>query len=79
MREFQNLETALVLDACKGCRVVWFDAREFEQARERGRDSAKRFQPCSVGGRRIGERSASDEALTAEVLKSLATFFCLPF
>lgn len=80
MREFQNLETALVLDACKGCSVVWFDASEFEQASEIGRESAKRCDRLrsAVGERRAGG-SGSDDTLTVEVLKSLATFLCLPF
>jgi Zn-finger nucleic acid-binding protein len=52
MREFRNLETALVLDTCKGCRVVWFDAHEFEAASEIARKSAKRCdRPRSAGGR----------------------------
>jgi Zn-finger nucleic acid-binding protein len=65
MREFRNLETALVLDTCKACSVVWFDAGELEQASEIRREPAK--------------AAGSDDTLTAEVLKSLATFLCLPF
>jgi Zn-finger nucleic acid-binding protein len=65
MKEFRNLETALVLDTCKACSVVWFDAGELEQASE-----IRREPPKAAG---------SDDTLTAEVLKSLATFLCLPF
>jgi Zn-finger nucleic acid-binding protein len=80
MREFLNLETALVLDACKGCSVVWFDAREFEQASEIGRGSAKRSdRPHSAGRRPRADGPGDDDTLTAEVLRSLATFLCLPF
>jgi Zn-finger nucleic acid-binding protein len=79
MREFRNLDTALVLDTCKRCGVVWFDAREFEQASEIGREAAKRSdRPRSAGGRRAAG-SGPDDTLTVEVLKSLATFLCLPF
>ncbi len=73
MRQFRTLGAALILDACKQCGVVWFDAREFEQASEIGRGSAKGYD------RSLAIGSASDETLTSEVLKSLATFLCLPF
>ncbi len=80
MREFRNQETSLVLDTCQPCRVVWFDAREFEQASEIGRTSAKRSdRPCSAEGAWRALGSDSDDTLTAEALKSLATFLCLPF
>jgi Zn-finger nucleic acid-binding protein len=80
MREFRNLETALVLDTCKGCRVVWFDAHEFEAASEIARKSAKRCdRPRSAGGARLAVASGSDDTLTVEALKSLVTFLCLPF
>jgi Zn-finger nucleic acid-binding protein len=79
MREFRNLETALVLDTCKRCSVVWFDAREFEQASEIGKRSAQRCdRPRAAGGGRTSG-SGSADTLTVEVLKSLATFLCLPF
>ena len=78
MRAFRNLETELILDACKACSVVWFDATEFEQAAERGKESGKVFGPRYVGGR-IVEGSVSDDSVTVEALKSLARFLCLPF
>ncbi len=80
MREFRNLETALVLDACKGCSVVWFDAREFEQASGIGTESEKGgARPRFGGGRQRAIGADSDDTLTVEALKSLAAFLCLPF
>ncbi len=77
MREFRNEEAALVLDACKGCRVVWFDTREFEQASEVGRESGKHTVRSRSAGAAGG--SSSDDTVAVEALKSLATFLCLPF
>ncbi len=77
MKEFRNEETALTLDACKACRVVWFDAQEFEQATERGREAGRRGgRARSAGGT---EGLSFDDTLTVEVVKSLTRFLCLPF
>ncbi len=79
MREFQNLETGLTLDACKACSVVWFDAREFEEASELGRNTEAHSRSRSGRQRPLIGDSGSDETLTAEVLRSIANFLCLPF
>jgi membrane associated rhomboid family serine protease len=39
MRQFQNTQPLLTLDACKPCGVVWFDASEFEAIPEGATES----------------------------------------
>ncbi len=77
MRVFQDRETGLILDACKGCGAVWFDSQEFEQAARGGKHSAKALPPGS--GPRRPMVNDSDESPTVEALTSLARFLCLPF
>jgi membrane associated rhomboid family serine protease len=84
MRQFENAQPPLTLDACRSCSVVWFDPSEFEAIPEGAVESTDELilRGCEVLAvekvKKIAESARSEEDMPEEKWKWVAAFLGMP-